>query len=321
MSSAIDELVSPLISINHFIETNGLRLHYAKAGSPEKPLMLLLHGFPEFWGAWKDLMPLLADEYFLIAPDLRGINLSDKPDSVRSYAAKHLVADIVGLIEKLTSELTGHDCKEPARKHSKDKVILVAHDWGGAVAWNVAAQFGHLLSHLVILNSPHPYTFWRDLKSDPHQQAASAYMNWLRKPGCEGPLSENNFARLKEFFLHMSTNNFWFTDSTRALYETAWGQPGALTGGCNYYRASPLFAPHEGELGAAGLELNPEAFRVKVPTLVLWGEADIALPAKLLDGIEPYIDDLTIQRFPQNSHWIAHENPQAVAAAMRDWLV
>jgi epoxide hydrolase 4 len=271
----------------------------------QKPLLVMLHGFPEYWGAWKDFLPLIDEHFRWIAPDLRGFNLSSKPLEVKAYSPRHTVGDIVGLIQ--------------AHRQGDEPVVLLAHDWGGALAWNLAAQFPQLLSHLVIVNSPHPYTFWRDLRSCPEQQAASAYMNWLRKPGCEVPLAENSFARLEEFFKKMGHSD-WFDDATRTDYHTAWGQPGALTGGCNYYRASPLHPPTAETPGPLALELDPEAFRVRVPTLVIWGEADIALPKKLLEGIDPYIDQLQVKRFANNSHWILHENPIGVAQAFMGWL-
>ena len=281
-----------------------IRLHTMQAGALDAPTMVLLHGFPEYWAAWKDVIPLLAKDYRVIAPDLRGFNLSSKPEGARAYAAKHLVADILGLIRSQCGMI---------------KPVLVAHDWGGAVAWNLAAQYPDAISRLVIINSPHPYTFWRDLRSDPVQQAASAYMNWLRKPGCEVALAENNFERLEGFFLNMDGAR-WFDPQTRAGYHAAWGQPGALTGGCNYYRASPIHPPEEGALGAAGFTLDALAFHVRIPTLVLWGEQDIALPVKLIEGLEPMIDDLTIQRFKEGSHWLLHEQPEAVAKAIKSWL-
>jgi epoxide hydrolase 4 len=306
--------VHQVITTGAFCEVQaGVRLHYASAGfdatqpdNAAKPLMILLHGFPEFWAAWKDVMPLLANHYRVIAPDLRGFNLSDKPEAIKAYSPRYTVGDIVGLIKA-------------KQQNSNEKIILVAHDWGGAVAWNLAAQFGTLLSHLVIINSPHPYTFWRDLRNDATQQAASQYMNWLRKPGCEIPLAHDNFKRLEDFFRLMGATA-WFDEATRELYHLAWSQSGALRGGCNYYRASPLHPPQENDPGPLGFELDPEVFRVTVPTLVLWGLNDIALPEKLLDGIEPYINDLTIQKFVGYSHWICHENPGLISDAIQHWL-
>ena len=290
---------------SHFTDVSPtIRLHSMQAGRADAPPMVLLHGFPEYWAAYKDVMPLLAQNYRVIAPDLRGFNLSSKPEGVRAYAAKHLVADILGLIQSQCGGV---------------KPVLVAHDWGGAVAWNLAAQYPDAISHLVIVNSPHPYTFWRDLRDDPVQQAASAYMNWLRKPGCEAALADNHFARLESFFLNMNGAS-WFDPQTRAGYHAAWGQAGALTGGCNYYRASPLHPPEDGAPGAAGFVLDPTPFCVRIPTLILWGENDIALPIKLIEGLEPMIDDLTIQRFKDGSHWLLHEQPKNVSQTIQAWL-
>lgn len=306
------------ISTGHFLEVQpSIRLHMARAGfgatcdgKSQKPLAILLHGFPEYWGAWKDLMPLLGSSHRLIAPDLRGFNLSSKPAGVRAYAAKHVVADILGLIQQLRSN---------GELGPEEKPILVAHDWGGAIAWNLAAQFGEIFQSLVIINSPHPYTFWRDLRSDPVQQAASQYMNWLRKPGSESLLLENDFARMEGFFVKMGAAD-WFKGSTRLAYHEAWGQAGAIEGGCNFYRASPLHPPTPEEPGPLGFELDPEAFRVSIPTLVIWGEDDVALPIRLIEGIEPWIDQLTIRRVPGASHWILHERPEQVHDILREWL-
>ncbi len=250
----------PNIRLGRRVEVQpGIQLHVASMESG-RPVMVLLHGFPEFWAAWKDLMPLLAEQFDVIAPDLRGFNL----------------------------------------------------DWGGAVAWNLAAQYPDLLHKLVILNSPHPYSFWRDLRKDPQQQAASQYMNWLRQPGCEVALAADHFKRLESFFLRMGGAS-WFDDRTRVLYQEAWSQPGALEAMCNYYRASPLFPPTEQEPGPLGFELDPETFRVSVPTQVIWGDADTALPVGLLSGIEPYIDNLKVDMLPGATHWLCHEQPRKVA--------
>jgi epoxide hydrolase 4 len=289
-----------------------IRLHVVQCGDTDKPLMVLLHGFPEFWRAWQDVMPQLAQHYCVIAPDLRGFNLSSKPAPVREYAAKYLVSDVLQLIAQWQVLHKG-------TASAQQPPILVAHDWGGAVAWNVAAQHPDKISKLAIINSPHPYTFWRDLRDDAHQQAASQYMNWLRKPGCEQILAQDNFKRLEDFFLNMGGAQ-WFTPATRAAYHEAWAQPGALTGGCNFYRASPLHPPEPGATGAGAIVLDPQTFRVQIPCLVIWGENDIALPIKLLEGIEPYIDQLTVKRYPDATHWILHEQPQAVSQDLIAWL-
>ncbi len=278
----------------------GIRLHYASCGDAGRPLMLFVHGFPEFWRAWELVLPHFGDRWHAVAPDLRGFNLSSKPSEVAAYKPAVLVADLVGLIEAL-----GHR-----------SAVVVGHDWGGALAWSLAIARPDLVERLVILNAPHPVPFARALAGDPEQQNASRYMNWLRKPGAEGPLAEDDFARLDTFFLSMGGQR-WFSGETRDAYHRAWSQPGALTGGLNYYRASPLYPPIDGDPGAARLDLREEDFVVRVPTLVIWGDADIALRPILLEGLDRVVPDMRIERLAGATHWLAHEQPEAIAAMIR----
>jgi pimeloyl-ACP methyl ester carboxylesterase len=290
-----------VISSGHYAKLpNGISLHYARAGSGDAAPILLLHGFPEYWGAWEDLMPLLADEYQLVAPDLRGFNLSSQPLDVPSYRAREIVSDLELFCEHL----------------GWDRITVVAHDWGGAVAWQWAIARPQRIARLVMLNSPHPIPFARALASNPAQQAASEYMNWLRAPGSETGLVKHDFAALEGFFLRMQRNDArWYTPKRALRYQEVWAR--GMTGGVNYYRASPLHPPIA---GGATAELDPVNFHVRVPTLVLWGEADTALPASLLVGLEELIDDLTIQRLPRATHWLAHEEPDVIAAAIRTFI-
>ncbi len=171
------------------------------------------------------------------------------------------------------------------------------------------------IERLVSLNSPHPIPFWRDLASDPVQQAASAYMNWLRAPGAEQGLAKHDYQALEGFFLGMQRpDHAWYTPERAARYREAWAR--GLTGGINYYRASPLHPPTASEPGPTALTLDPAQFRVRVPTLVLWGGADTALPPRLLEGLSELVDDLTIERLPDATHWLAHEEPERIAAAI-----
>lgn len=283
---------------------NGIRLHYASCGARGRPLVLFLHGFPEYWGAWEELLPSFADAYCAVAPDLRGFNLSSQPVEVSAYR----VREIVGDLERFVAHL------------GADHTIVVAHDWGGAVAWQWAIARPERVSRLVILNSPHPIPFARDLVSNPEQQRASAYINWLRAPGAEGALAKDDFIRLDEFFVGMQRADApWCTATRRARYHEVWAR--GLTGGLNYYRASPLYPPTADDPGPRALQLKAADFRVKVPTLVVWGEADIALPVTLLDGLDELVDDLTVHRLPQATHWVAHEEPDAVARLIRDFIV
>ena len=266
-------------------------LHCGVAGESGKPLMLFLHGFPEFWAAWRGPMTHFAARGWLcVAPDLRGYNLSDKPESVEAYKAKHLIADVLALGEHYS----------PGRKF-----VLVAHDWGGAVAWAVAIGHPQRLLKLVMINSPHPYVFWRELSSNPAQQNASEYMNVFRLPKAERVLSENGYQRLLNAFMHLP-------EAWRAELVEAWARPGALTGGLNYYRASPLYPPTKDDPGANKLQFKREDFIVRVPTLVLWGDRDTALLPGCLEGLEACVPGMKLVRAPDASHWIVHEKPDLV---------
>jgi len=281
----------------------GVRLHYASCGDASKPLMLMLHGFPEFWGAWRHVMPAFADAFHVVAPDLRGYNLSDKPAEVADYRPGKLIADVAGLVRAL-----GHE-----------RCVLVAHDWGGAIAWSVAIAHPEIVERLVILNAPHPVPFAKALASDPAQIQASQYMNWLRRPGSEALLAEDGFRRLEGFFLKLG-GQAWFDETTREAYHAAWSQPGALTGGVNWYRASPLHPATESEQGAARLVLDPQAFVVRMPTLVIWGDGDTALLPVLLEGLDALVPELRIVRLPEATHWLVHEQPARVVSEIRAFL-
>jgi len=289
---------------HHYAEVNGIRLHYVSCGAATQPLMLFVHGFPEFWYAWHEQLLEFSRGYHAVALDMRGFNLSDKPADVKAYRAKHLVEDLRQLIEAL-----GHQ-----------SCILVAHDWGGAVAWNLAAEHPEVVDKLVIINSPHPIAFARALRDHPGQIAASQYMLLFREAKAERVMSENNFERLGGMFGQMGRGGGPLSPADQALYREAWSQPGALTGGLNYYRASPLYPPSPaGDPGAASLNLDPAMFTVRVPTLILWGERDRALLPVLLDGIEEVVPDVRIQRIPEGSHWVVHEYPEVVNRAIREF--
>lgn len=284
------------------VDCGGVKLHCAIAGDMRgetaRPLMLFLHGFPEYWAMWRPMLEHFgARGWCAAAPDLRGYNLSDKPAAVEAYRAKHLMADVLAL--------AGH--------YTKDKFVLVAHDWGGAVAWGVAIQHPERLSKLVMLNSPHPYLFWRELCNNPAQQKASEYMRFFRLEKAERVLSENGYARLLGAFSDLDEG------ARKALVE-AWSQPGALTGGLNYYRASPMVPPSADDPGAKKLQLKPEDFMVRVPTLVLWGDRDTALLPGLLEGLGQCVPDLKVVRSPDASHWIVHEKPGLICSEIEKFV-
>lgn len=283
---------------------NGTRLHYASSGERGKPLLLFVHGFPEFGYAWEAQLRAFGTDHFAVAPDLRGFNLSDMPAEVSAYKTRHIVEDLCQFSAGLGYE----------------RFVLVAHDWGGAVAWNLAIAHPERLEKLIIINSPHPWLFMQALANDPAQIEASAYMNWLRAEGSEEKLAENGFARMDGFFKdrHASTLPAWFDDAVRARYHACWAR--GLRGAVNYYRATPLHPADKSAAGAHLLNLDPESFRVHVPTLVIWGESDHALMASLLDGLEQWVDDLVVERIPEGSHWVIHEQPDRINELIRRTL-
>ncbi|MFZ6748001.1 alpha/beta fold hydrolase [Undibacterium sp. Ren11W] len=283
--------------------SNGTRLHYASAGQQGRTLILFVHGFPEFWGEWSAQLAEFGRDYFAVAPDLRGFNLSDMPFEVSAYKAKHIVDDLRLLIGHLGYE----------------KAIIVAHDWGGAVCWNLAIALPQLVQQLIIINAPHPYLFMQALARDTSQISASAYMNWLREEGSEQALAKDEFALVEGFFKGMGQGEAaWFDAPTRALYHACWAR--GLRGGVNYYRASPLHPPADAERSPAQLNLSADDFKVKVPTRVIWGGADKALPKSLLTGLEDFVADLEIVRIAEGSHWIIHEQPARINALLRGFI-
>lgn len=283
----------------------GITLSCRAAGERGRPVLMFLHGFPEAAFVWDELLAYFARPenggYRCVAPNLRGYERSSQPKDVKEYRAKHLVQDIAALIQAEGGPL---EC-------------LVAHDWGGAVAWNLANQRPELARRLAIVNSPHPGTFLRELQSNPRQQAASAYMNFLIRPDAEALLREDDYRRLWSFFTSLG-NASWLTEALKQQYREVWDA--SLTGGLNYYRASPLRPPRPGDPAAAAVSLPREMLTVSLPTLVLWAMEDVALPPELVDGLEDYVADLTLEKVEGASHWIVHERPAFVAQRLGQFL-
>ena len=284
-----------------FFEKDGIRLHYAAAG--EGKLILFAHGFPEFWYSWKNQLEEFGRTHLAVAPDLRGYNLSSKPSNVADYKISVLVDDLLGLAEHLGFQ----------------KFTLVGHDWGGALAWAVAIGHPERVEKLVIINAPHPFTFARELKSNWAQRRASWYILLFRTPLAEMLLRFNGYSALVRSTLRDGLKKNYFNERDRQAYLEAWSQPGALTGGLNYYRALPLtnfFSKKQLKIPG----LDTDSFLVRVPTLVLWGEKDPYLLPGNLDGLEEFVSDLTVRRFPDGSHWIIHERPALINSAVRGFL-
>ena len=284
---------------------NGITLSCRASGERGRPVLMFLHGFPEAAFVWDELLEHFARPenggFRCIAPNLRGYEKSTQPIDVKQYRAKLLVQDIAALIEIEGAPI---EC-------------LVAHDWGGAVAWNLANQLPQLIRKLAIINSPHPGTFLRELKSNPKQQATSAYMNFLVRPDAETLLRESDYRRLWAFFTNWGGAP-WLTEAVKAQYREVWDA--SLEGGCNYYRASPVRPPTAEDPGAAAITLPHEMLTVSLPTFVLWAMDDAALPPELIDGLGDYIPDLTLETVEGATHWIIHERPQLVAERLGNFL-
>ena len=283
-----------------YADVNNIRLHYVTVGKGK--LIMFLHGFPEFWYEWKNQLAEFGRDYQAVALDMRGYNLSSKPVEVEQYRMKYLINDIRALAEHLGYK----------------KFILVAHDWGGGVAWQFAIRHPEYLEKLIIINAVHPVTFMRELRDNPAQQKASQYILVYRTPEAEDILEKNNYAVLVSSLLKDGIEQGYFIEEDRKAYIEAWSQPGALTGGLNYYRAAHL-GSFTGESDDS-LSADPSLFTVAVPTLVIWGEKDKWLLTGNLEGLKKYVPNLTIKRIPDGSHWVIHEKPGLVNSYIREFI-
>jgi pimeloyl-ACP methyl ester carboxylesterase len=286
---------------------HGIQLSCRAAGAKGQPVLMFLHGFPEAAFVWDQMLLHFSKPenggYRCVAPNLRGYEKSSQPQDVASYRAKFLVQDIASLIQ--------------IEAGSAPLKALVAHDWGGGVAWNLANQLPQLMHKLVIINSPHPGTFLRDLKSNPAQIAASEYMNYFCEPQAAAELSANQFEMLFGF-LEKGVKPTWLTPEVKAHYIAAWSE--GLQGGLNYYCASPLKPSKPGENTLQNLELPDSMLRINVPTLLLWGLKDVALLPSLNEGLSQFIPQLTYVTIENGSHWVVHEHPDVVQREMTAFL-
>ena len=300
--------------INTYLQPlpHGITLSCRSAGEPGRPVLVFLHGFPEGAFVWDAMLAHFSKAenggYRCVAPNLRGFEQSSAPSEVSAYRPKHLVQDTAALVAIETGGTQPLAC-------------LVAHDWGGAIAWNFANQLPHLADKLAIINSPHPGTFLRELKSNPAQQQASAYMNFLIREDAESLLAENDFARLWKFLSQEFSGGSptpWLTDAVKDQYRAVWSQ--GLRGGCNYYRSSPLRPPRPEDPAAAAIDLPDSMLTINLPTLVVWGMDDVALPPDLIQGLDHYIPDLTLHKVQGATHWIIHEQPELVMHYLQEFL-
>ena len=303
---------------------HGITLSCRACGEPGRPVLLFLHGFPEGAWVWDPLLRHFSRPenggYRCVAPNLRGYERSSAPEDVKAYRAKHLVQDIVALIDSECGPLPG----------GRPLAALIAHDWGGAVAWSLANQHPHRMRQLVILNSPHPGPFLEALQHDPAQQAASAYMNFLVQPDAAAQLAAKDFERMFGFLTGQDTSlqsltaptadtqAHWLTPAVKAQYREVWQH--GLQGGLNYYRASPLRPATATDPGASAVQIPPEALRIDVPTLLLWAQDDVALLPCLTEGLDAHIPDLKLVPIAQATHWVVHEQPARVIQEIVNFL-
>ncbi len=289
---------------HRFADLEACRIHYVTRGEGEP--LLFLHGFPQFWFLWREQLADLGEDHAVYAPDMRGYNLSCKPEDPEAYRMRHLLGDLLGLVQEL--ELA--------------PLTLVGHDWGGIVSWAFALKYPELLERMVIIDAPPPFTWNRDLRESPKQRDAVNYMLEFSKPSPEPEemLAANDFALMDNLMVRIGGRGAMLSGEDRAVYHEAWSQPGALQGGLNYYRAARM-----GEQVAAGGVPEEYASKitsqtVEVPTLVIWGENDAALLPSLTRGLGQWVPRLRVEIVRGAGHWVPYEQPEAVNSLIREFV-
>ncbi len=279
----------------------GVTLNVAVAGDPAHPPIIMLHGFPESHRTWRHIIPDLARDHFVLAPDQRGFAGSSKPDGVENYAPEKMVGDLMALADHF----------------GIGQFTMVGHDWGGAIAWMAALQRPERAHKLVIVNAPHPFLFQKAILDDPAQRAASQYFRAFRTPGFEQSVEAMGLSNFFDGMFDRLTDLSRMGDE-KSVYLAQWGQPGTLTGMFNWYRASPIIVPAMDE-PAPQLDFLDAPFPpLTIPSLVVWGLTDTALVPSQLDGLPALAPGVRIERVDAG-HFVTWENPAAVIAAMRDW--
>jgi pimeloyl-ACP methyl ester carboxylesterase len=290
---SMDQPDQPLWSHRQAI-VNDVRLHYVEAGAG--PLVILLHGFPECWYSWRHQIPALAAAgYHVIAPDMRGYNRSEKPIGVRPYRLEALTADVAALI----------------RHAGADRAAVVGHDWGGLVAWQLPVHHPEVVERLIVLNAPHPGAMLRELRR-PRQLRRSWYILFFQLPCLPEALARaGNYALFRRLLARGAVHPGAFSGRDLDRYVHALAQPGAATCMVNYYRALVRRPP---------ADLLRMARRVDVPTLLIWGERDVALDIHLTEGLERWVPNLRLERIADASHWVQNDVPDRVNALLLDFL-
>jgi pimeloyl-ACP methyl ester carboxylesterase len=288
------------LTINRrYADVGGIRLHYAECGAGND-LVILLHGFPECWYSWRHQLPMLGKRYHVVAPDMRGYNLSDKPIGVQNYRIELLVKDVVGLINHF----------------GRDKAVIVGHDWGAAVAWAVAQRHQEVVSKLVAMQVPPPAA-WR-ANFTLRQLRHSWYMFFFQLPRVpEWWAGSNDFARVDKMYRETTVRPDAFSESDIAVYKEALRQPGALTSSINYYRANVFRSLLRG-----GAETpNQASGRIRAPTLFIYGEHDVAVLPETVRGVSRFVDAPYREvRIPDSGHWVQNEAIAEVNKALLEFL-
>lgn len=283
------------------VDLNGHPFFVRRWGDPDKPVLLMLHGFPEYGGAWADLAPYLADRFHCIAPDQRGYGQSWVPDGVENYTGAALTGDMAALIA-----------------HYGGRATVLGHDWGAAVAYGLAMFYPDLVERLIILNGVHPVPFQRALARGGAQAEASQYIHYLRHPDSHKTLAANDMEKMSAFFSALMQSD-WLTPERQQDYRTEWARPGRLNGMINWYRASPLLVPKPGETIDTLPSWPLDRMMVRCPHLLIWGRGDTALLPEATEGLEDFAPDLTRIDMDEVDHWLCHQKPAEVAAHILNW--
>ncbi len=274
------------------IVTNGIRMHYVTQG--EGPLIVLLHGFPEFWYSWRHQIPILAEHgYTVVAPDLRGYNDTDKPR--KGYDIPTLLRDIEGLIKGL----------------GQQKAVIVGHDWGGVLAWAFALNYPEMTERLIVMNAPHPAAMMREMRTF-KQLRKSWYVFAFQIPWLpEYLLGRNHANEIGRMLRGAAVEKSAFPREETAKYQEAMSKPGAIKAALSYYRQLFRRLP---------FSFRRYEVRISAPTLLIWGEQDIALGIELTTSLERWVKDIQIKRIPDSGHWVQQEQPDKVSQYMLEFL-
>jgi pimeloyl-ACP methyl ester carboxylesterase len=292
------------LALTRIALATGVELCVQLGGPEQAEPILFLHGFPESHRTWRSILPDLARDYRVIAPDQRGFGASDRPEGVDHYRTDRILEDLIALADSL----------------GLGRFTLVGHDWGGAVAWLAALRHPDRIARLVVVNAPHPWLFQKSLIEDPAQRAASQYINMFRNPMMEAGIEAMGFEAFfdKSFAAHADVSSI--PAGERAAYIADWKRPGALGAMLNWYRASEMVVPQVGEEAEPPIWTLLAFPGIVVPTLVIWAMKDVALLPVQLDGLHSLVEDLRIVTVADAGHFVPWERPGPVIAAIRDFM-